>query len=1422
MSVVRLMEDINGDDEAASQFSDIGLLNSETDQDFQKRLSSLWTVIENTLSKKNRYRVNLPWNKIGLNSANPEHSDYLLNFGTAVTDMVENAIFEHLPTRSFLITGNPFCSKKMKLYQKVLVHTQFFLKKSGGKLYGCQDVLSQIQESLSKGAREEHYPIFIRGPVGCGKSSILARIPSILQDICSTDVLCVMRSVGLTLCSSTPKALLLSICLQLQHLVQKNLKLEGYDFQGLLECYHYLLQTLSQGHKQWLILLDGIDLLTPDNPLSSISIDWLLFLLPHRVHVIMSYTSESNRQKPSHISQLERKFCVKVPLLTVPMLLEQDMSCLIKDQFSNCSMCLSPERKKSLQKVLFQSGNPLHAWTLCEAEKHKTSPSIYFVNSVGKASTLHTNFTSTLDRLEEVYSLSVIQSIVTHITLSVNGLTEVQLLDILSRNDEVLFWCFPQDTPTILRFPHLLWTAIRFQLEPYLSRHQMENKSLFIWKHSVYADIIKERYLKKMEVIRQTHCNLAMSFMDTSDQERPLLSTARGVHFEDRGNRMTSHQPLVFNESQYNTRKLNGLWIHLLFSGDVDQFKEHTFCNFEYLMAKLHLMGVHCLINELQYSQCHVLDPELYLVWRSFTKASETLSKDFLQMPSELIGRLRKIKDVYTCHTSNLIMQCMQWCDNFDLPILVPLTPWLVDPRSPLVTEVDCPEGAELVAIVNSGQHVFYTTTTYSIQMRHLASKKKIMSFEGHSKLVTCLCLSHDNKFLVSGSQDCNVHIWDIATGDCTDTYRPHDDTVLCLALNTRDDILVTGGRDFAVHVISLIDGAMLFAKCHHAGPVSCVCLNANDTILVTASLDKTVKMWSMDDMTLLNSVVDLDSPVITMDISVDSIFLLMGLEDGIIEVRSFTTGTIVHNLDLHRVEVSSLCVSKDSQHVVVGCKNCHLLVYNLRTRELLHEHYLTTGPVSCVKVTQDEFFIVTASKNTISVWNFLKSDSSPGGNKNHSAAITCMAMSPDGKTAITGSRDCTCILWNLELSEYMETLKGHEASVSCVALSVNDAFALSGSKDGTFRVWNKTLAIPVVIYKEHQSPAVNATILPDNIRVLTTAANDTIHIWKADTGETLFVYRAPNLLLIVSPSGKLAISGNGSHSLRLWSVEDGRHIQTLHHNDKITCVTFSADSEHMVTGSTDHSLKIWEAKSGKLTQVLVEHTSAVLCVAMTTGSIHIVSGSEDRSVLVWGMPTGEVEYKLEGHTQAVTAVKVTEDGGSALSGSLDCTLRLWSIIHGCLITLFDMHHLVVDLMINSVARRIIIRLDNERFLPVLCLHNSPVSDVKCQSQISLHMANSILPIHPKPLPPTRGRLTHIYPTERRKNTIKRVSLSTLPEIIRMSPIRAPVPAGLQDQKTRKMPNRTQASETSITNFSGLLIKEKDKESKKSKFCTLL
>ena len=102
-----------------------------------------------------------------------------------------------------------------------------------------------------------------------------------------------------------------------------------------------------------------------------------------------------------------------------------------------------------------------------------------------------------------------------------------------------------------------------------------------------------------------------------------------------------------------------------------------------------------------------------------------------------VLSNLYFISEQYPKHIDTLVQQCMEWCDSFHLPLLVPLTSWLPDPRTPLLLTLDQrTEGVTVICATLNGQHLFCANDRNEINMFHVPSKTRVKTFAGKMYLV--------------------------------------------------------------------------------------------------------------------------------------------------------------------------------------------------------------------------------------------------------------------------------------------------------------------------------------------------------------------------------------------------------------------------------------------------------------------------------------------------------------------------------------------------------------------------------------------------------------------------------------------------------------------------------------------------------------
>ncbi|RIA91389.1 quinon protein alcohol dehydrogenase-like superfamily [Glomus cerebriforme] len=310
---------------------------------------------------------------------------------------------------------------------------------------------------------------------------------------------------------------------------------------------------------------------------------------------------------------------------------------------------------------------------------------------------------------------------------------------------------------------------------------------------------------------------------------------------------------------------------------------------------------------------------------------------------------------------------------------------------------------------------------------------------------------------------------------------------------------------------------------------------------------------------------------------------------------------------------------------------------YNVRT---LKGH---TDGILCLQFNEEYNLLITGSlDNTVCVWN-LESGELIRILKGHTRCVQTLQF--DNVKLITGSMDHTLKLWNYHTGQCVRTLEGHTDGV--VSLHFDNRIVASGSADHTIKVWNFASSKCTTL-RGHTS-WVNCVVIYQKSQLLSCSDDQTIRIWDLITKSCIKVFDSqeshvasiqcikPTVLCSVSKNPintsfkdenqrskcndqdkidePIVISGSLDNTLKMWSLETGKCINTLFgHVEGVW--SLAADKLRVVSGAYDKSVKIWDKDSGKCMHTLVGHGGPVNCVAL--GDTMIVSGSEDSEIKIW------------------------------------------------------------------------------------------------------------------------------------------------------------------------------------------------------------
>jgi WD40 repeat protein len=307
---------------------------------------------------------------------------------------------------------------------------------------------------------------------------------------------------------------------------------------------------------------------------------------------------------------------------------------------------------------------------------------------------------------------------------------------------------------------------------------------------------------------------------------------------------------------------------------------------------------------------------------------------------------------------------------------------------------------------------------------------------------------------------------------------------------------------------------------------------------------------------------------------------------------------------------------------------------------------------------------LLAAGTSTGQVWLWRVADRTPLlAVQGHTGGAWGVALSADCRLVACGSADGTVRLWETGTGQPVATLEGHTGTVWGVALSADGRLLVSGGADGTVRLWPLT----GVAQREGMLGIQEETGTGQPVATL---EGHTSAVWG----------------VALSADGRLAASGSGDGTVRLWSLtglaerEGMRGMQAETARAGSGPVGPSAERAQPSEHSPAAPPTEWRAVA-----TLQGHTGTVWGVALSADGRLVASGSGDGTMRLWGTtlagsgpvgPSAEraqssehsraatpSEWRpmatLQGHPSGVRTVALSADGQLVASG-FEGTVRLW------------------------------------------------------------------------------------------------------------------------------------------------------------------
>lgn len=875
---------------------------------------------------------------------------------------------------------------------------------------------------------------------------------------------------------------------------------------------------------------------------------WLPRTLPDHVHVIVSTLSDDKFDcMPSLKALLGDETDM---FLDIPQLDESDAIVILNHLCNVRNHTITQEQLDVVFNTFRKCPSPLFLKLLLEESLQWRS---YTEVAESKLpDTVKKMAAMRFSRMEIKFGEALVRRALGYITASRNGITDPEMVDLLSLDDAVMAETAPHYSLVRRRLPPLLWLRLRKELEAYLIEVSADNVKTWQWKHSQFYEAATERYLRQRDKAPSYHKALAEYFMGMwVGKPKPYPGNDKGAL------RYVSTQPLYWEPKDmrleglqrvFNLRKINELPHHLLYSHQTGLYKSETLCNFEWALAKLCGTSLRSLVEEYHIGlEMEPSDLDLKLLSDTLQLSATAILRDPRQLAGQLVGRLQGIV-------------------NRDVP----------------ATPGDPPKYPSLHSMVAQAKVTSIPALVPSIGCLTEPGGILYDLLSGHTQPITAVTTTTDAQRALTASADNTMKVWDLKSGKVTSTMYNFGCNVTKLRTghNNKFVIAVEGS---VIKIWSMMTKHCMFVFDQYLDPPMVTI--AGEGKLLVAFFDgvNSLRTWDLEndfahvcESKIEDNSIYSDNSVILAPNSYGDFVLHAFRGNNFATIQHARNGKIIHKLKCHDVSSSIVALAVTRDYMILACRQHYMKLHEIHqlemfdakkgkylrsirgcTQDIITELHINLVGSHAIAVCASE----TSKASNITIWNLETEDHK---HLAKHAGVSTVSACADFRYCLTAQKgDKTLKIWNISkfINQPMPKLKKSLGVAEIHPMVDNPRYAIARQVNhGPISIWNvakaKCLANAVRIERGLSESSDVVLVRNCNVVILTEKGlKDSKPVFKTvliyDLRDKKYIKKVKGCFIVPSPAHEymllddvtlLGPAETRNHFI-IWSLETGREI---------------------------------------------------------------------------------------------------------------------------------------------------------------------------------------------------------------------------------------------------------------------------------------
>ncbi|WWC91179.1 uncharacterized protein L201_006120 [Kwoniella dendrophila CBS 6074] len=304
-----------------------------------------------------------------------------------------------------------------------------------------------------------------------------------------------------------------------------------------------------------------------------------------------------------------------------------------------------------------------------------------------------------------------------------------------------------------------------------------------------------------------------------------------------------------------------------------------------------------------------------------------------------------------------------------------------------------------------------------------------VQTLDSHTGPVNVIKYNHGAKYLLSGSTDRSIRLWNPSLGKEIKCYNGHAQEVLALDITHDNAKFASCGGDRTVFLWDVPTGSVVRRMQGHFGKINAVAFSPDSQVLASAGFDAKVMLWDMRTSSRdpLQTLKEAKSTITSMILPENSSQIITGSNDGYLRTYDLKFGLLTEDyigesilsLKLSKINPEeSILISSSKKNQKNNLDENKLRIFDRKDGSCLQTfkgNEINTNNRSGISWGYGESYILSGDKDGgLCAWNVLDGKLLADHPKQiHKKSITSIEINPRGKEMITSSLDGTIKVWH-------------------------------------------------------------------------------------------------------------------------------------------------------------------------------------------------------------------------------------------------------------------------------------------------------------------------------------------------------------------------------------------------------------------------